>query len=299
MKLITRGFAVVTICTIGFGTIYVVLQPHKVDSLPYFADDRFQIIAHRGGLGLRPENTILAFQNADSLNVDVLEMDIHSSADGELVVIHDDTVDRTTNGVGRVSEINFKQLRQLDAAFNWQNNYGEIPYRGKGIRIPSLSEILKKFSHRRLLLEIKSNDVLTGEKICHSLRQYKMQDKTVVGSFHSKALNAFSLHCPKVPTSASSIHVGTFLLLHYLRLGFLYPNPPSAFQVPEHLGRLRLVDSRFIKQIQSLNSVVHVWTVNQPETMKKLIDLGVNGIITDYPDRLSQLLKRNNGTNTQ
>ena len=86
------------------------------------------------------------------------------------------------------------------------------------------------------------------------------------------------------------------MLLHYLRVGFLYPNPPPAFQVPEHLGRLRLVDSRFIRQIQSLNSVVHVWTVNQPETMKRLIDLGVNGIITDYPDRLSKLLKRNNET---
>ncbi len=296
MILIIRGFAVIIICAIGSGIIFVVTQPQEVDSLPYFADDRFQIIAHRGGLGLRPENTVLAFQNADSLNVDVLEMDVQSSADGELVVIHDDTVDRTTNGVGRVSEINFKELRQLDAAFNWQNDYGNIPYRDKGIRIPHLSEILKKFSHRRLLLEIKSNDVLTGEKICQSLIQYGMQDKTIVGSFHSKALNAFSIHCPKVPTSASSIQVGTFLLLHYLRIGFLYPNPPPAFQVPEHLGRLRLVDSRFIKQIQSLNSVVHVWTVNQPERMKQLIDLGINGIITDYPDRLSKLLNRNNGT---
>ena len=85
MILIIRGFAVIIICAIGSGIIFVVTQPHEVDSLPYFADDRFQIIAHRGGLGLRPENTVLAFQNADSLNVDVLEMDVQSSADGELV----------------------------------------------------------------------------------------------------------------------------------------------------------------------------------------------------------------------
>ena len=119
-----------------------------------------------------------------------------------------------------------------------------------------------------------------------------MEKNTVVGSFYNKSLNIFSEHCPNTPKSASSIEVATFLFFHYLRLELLYTNPPSAFQVPEYLGNINLVDSRFIRQIQDMNSAVHVWTVNQPERMQRLIDVGVNGIITDYPERLNELLKR-------
>lgn len=292
MKKPISYLAFIVPCIFCFFAIYIRSQPSKVENFSYFSDDQFQIIAHRGGLGLKPENTMLAFRNADSLNVDVLEMDVRRSKDGKLIVIHDETVDRTTNGTGLVNKKTVKQLQLLDAGFHWQNNLGDFPYRNKGVRIPLLSEILEEFGHRRLLIEIKSNDELTSIELCHTLQLYGMEKNTVVGSFYNKSLNIFSEHCPNTPKSASSIEVATFLFFHYLRLELLYTNPPSAFQVPEYLGKIHLVDSRFIRQIQDMNSAVHVWTVNQPERMQRLIDVGVNGIITDYPERLNELLKR-------
>ena len=292
MKKQSRYLALIVSCMVCFVAIYILKQPRKVDNFSYFSDDKFQIIAHRGGLGLKPENTMLAFRNADSLNVDVLEMDVRRSNDGKLIVIHDETVDRTTNGTGLVNKKTVNQLQRLDAGFHWQNNEGDFSYRNRGVRIPLLSEILEQFGHRRLLIEIKSNDELTSIELCNTLQIYGMEKNTVVGSFYNKSLNIFSDHCPNTPTSASSIEVATFLFFHYSRLDFFYTNPPAAFQVPEYLSKILIVDSRFIRKIQDMNSAVHVWTVNQPERMQRLIDVGVNGIITDYPERLNELLKR-------
>lgn len=263
-----------------------------VDPHPYFADERFQVIAHRGGRGLMPENTLEAFHHADSLGVDVLEMDIHASADGHLVVIHDDSVGRTTNGSGKVDSLTLDQLQALDAAYNWQSPDGSFPHRGGHVRIPHLEDVLRHFSHKRMLIEIKPNSAQVAQKLCATLARFSMDEKTIVASFHSDALDAFSRACPQTPVSATSSQVGLYALLHLLHLDGAYVNPPIAFQVPERIGALRLVDERFVASVHERAAQVHVWTVNKPDAMQRLIDLGVDGIITDYPDRLLSLLNR-------
>ena len=291
-KILQALFIVIT--TFIFFLLYLSTKPKRNNNSSYFPKEQFLTIAHRGGLGLKPENTMLAFENADSLGADVLEMDVHLSKDGKLVVIHDDTVDRTTNKTGYVANMNFDQLRKLDAAYNWKNKQGQFEYRNQQIRIPKLSEILARFGNKKLLIEIKPDSIEVAQKLCAELMRYDMQEKTMVGSFHSKPLNYFSDQCKTTPTSASSLQVGGFLFLHYLRIGNLYPNPPSAFQVPEHLGSFLLVDKRFIEQVQNLKSLVHIWTVNEPSKMQNLIELNVNGIITDYPNRLKNILNKRN-----
>lgn len=258
----------------------------------YFAEGNFLVIAHRGGRGLMPENTLEAFRHADSLGVDVLEMDLHASADGHLVIIHDATVDRTTNGSGRIDSLSLAQLAELDAGYHWQDQEGNFPFRGKGVRIPTLDTVLSSFRHNRLLIEIKPNSPEVAQQFCATLTRFRMDQRTVVASFHSDALNAFRSACPQTPISATAGQVGLYTILHFLHLEAAYLDPPIAFQVPTHLGPLNLVDSRFIAGVHARNAQVHVWTVNREETMRELVDLGVDGLITDYPDRLLRVLKR-------
>lgn len=263
-----------------------------VPAHPYFADEGFLVIAHRGGRGLMPENTLEAFRHADSLGVDVLEMDLHASADGHLVIIHDATVDRTTNGSGRVDSLTLAQLTALDAGYRFQGEDDSFPLRGKDVRIPTLEAALSSFRHKRLLIEIKPNSPQVARQFCATLERFDMDEKTVVASFHSDALNAFRSACPQTPISATAGQVGLYTAMHLLHLEAAYLDPPIAFQVPEKLGPLQLVDRRFVESVHARNAQVHVWTVNSEEAMQRLIDFGVDGLITDYPDRLLRVLGR-------
>ncbi len=264
----------------------------------YFSDGRFQVIAHRGGRGLMPENTLKAFYNADSLGVDVLEMDVHASTDNHLVVIHDRTVDRTTEGSGRVDSLTLDQLQALDAAYHWKGPEGTYPYRGQGVRIPRLDEVLTNFPHRRMLIEIKPNSAQVAQQLCATLERFDMDEKTVVASFHSDALSAFIKACPQTPVSATTGQVLLYTFLHLLRLDAAYFDLPIAFQVPERAGPLTLVDARFVASLQARDAYVHVWTVNKVDQMRHLIGLGVDGIITDYPDRLIPLVHSSSSEST-
>ncbi len=263
-----------------------------VPTHPYFAAGDFLVIAHRGGRGLMPENTLEAFKYADSLGVDVLEMDLHASADGHLVIIHDASVDRTTNGSGRIDSLTLAQLTALDAGYRWEGPENTFPFRDQGVHIPTLEAVLSTFRHKRLLIEIKPDSPQIARQFCAALEHFQMDQKTVVASFHTDALNAFRSACPQTPTSIATSQAYLYTALHLLHLEAAYLNPPIAFQVPEKLGPLQLVDSRFVEGVHARNAQVHVWTVNREEAMRRLIALGVDGIITDYPDRLLHILKR-------
>jgi glycerophosphoryl diester phosphodiesterase len=257
------------------------------------------VIAHQGGDGLFPSNTLYAFQEAAKLGVDVLELDIHSSQDGELVVIHDDTVERTTNGTGNVSDLTLAELKDLDAGYDWSpERKGEsFPYRGKGITIPTLGEIFQEFPDYRINIEIKQETPSIARPLCDLIQKYEKQEQVLVVSFSDKAMNEFREACPNVVTAGAPGEIRTFYIFHRLFLAGLYRPYADAFQVPEYQGEedtnsLHIVTKRFVQDAQRKNIEVHVWTVDETEDMKRLIDLGVDGIITDRPDRLLELLGR-------
>jgi glycerophosphoryl diester phosphodiesterase len=250
-------------------------------------------MAHRGGAGLWPENTMYAFERAEEMGVDVLETEIYSTADGVLVLIHDSTVDRTTNGSGPVNSFTLKDLKALDAGFNWTTDGGgNFPFRDRGITVPTLEETFAAFPNLRINIDIKQVELSLVEPLCRLIRTYDRTKKVMVASFQSKSLEEFRHRCPEVATSASTREISRFFLMNSAFLARAYNPACHALQVPEYRMGLKIVTKRFVDGSHRRNLKVHVWTVNDTEDMKRLLDLGVDGIITDYPDRLLPLLVR-------
>lgn len=275
-----------------------VFRSQPVPPHPWFAsDDPLLVIAHQGGDGERPSNTMMAFDHAVEIGADILEMDIHSSADGVLVVIHDDTVDRTTDGTGRVNDMTLEELQALDAGYHWPTLAEEAdrtdrPFRGQGATIPALEEILQAFPDKRMVIEIKQPEPPIHEDLCALLREYDMQEKVIVGSFYPAVIYAFRETCPEVATSAVEEEIRPFVILNMVGLSRAYQSYANAFQVPEYGGGLHVVTRAFVEAARVHNIMVQPWTINDAETMQRMIDLNVNGIITDYPSMLLEMLGR-------
>ncbi len=262
---------------------------------PFFAGDgrRPLVIAHRGGAGLWPENTLYAFGRAAELGVDVIELDVRATADGALVVFHDATVERTTEGRGRVGEMTLAELKRLDAAYRWTPDGGKtFPLRGSGVGVPTLEEVFAALPGMRFNIEPKRGTSSLSKALCRVVRERSMSEKVLIASFTQGVLDEFRRECPGVATSAGPAEVSKFLALSETGLGASYSPPMQALQTPEHAGGVRVIDAGFVAAAHERNLRVHAWTVNDPARMSGLAELGVDGIMTDYPDQLMALLGR-------
>lgn len=254
--------------------------------------DEILVMAHRGGLGLWPENTIHGYRKALEAGADVLEIDVWLTRDGVVVVNHDRTVDRTTDGSGPIRDFTLDELKQLDAGYRWSED-DTYPYRGAGHTIPTLDEVLSSFPEARFNIDLKENSDALIDSLCALIDTHDAADRLMIASFHQDVLHRFRERCPGTPTSAGSREIARFLLLSRLRLTFLCGELPfRAFQVPLSAGPISVVTRTFVEAAHRCGVEVHPWTVNDPDDMRRLIDLGVDGIITDYPDRLVDILRR-------
>jgi len=250
------------------------------------------VMAHRGGAGLWPENTMLAFERARDLGVDVIELDVHSTSDEVLVVMHDATVERTTNGVGRINDLTLAEIKKLDAGYRWSNDgMKTFPWRGKGLTVPTLDEVLTRLPAMGFNIEPKQESPSLAKPLCRMIREKGMANKVVVGSFRQTVLDEFRKECPEVATSASPAEVSEFVRIYKGRREAAYSPAMQALQVPEYVAGVQVLDKDFVEAAHLRNLQVHAWTVNETESMKRLITIGVDGIMTDYPDRLKSLLK--------
>ncbi|MEJ7714042.1 MAG: glycerophosphodiester phosphodiesterase [Pyrinomonadaceae bacterium] len=214
-------------------------------------------------------------------------------ADREFILMHDRTVDRTTDGRGAVASLTLRELKDLDAGYGWTPDSGRtFPYRGQGITIPTLKEVFAAFPKTRLNIEIKAVDDPLIQSFCQELRTAKMTHQTLVASFRGSAIAEFRRHCPEVATSASSGEVIKFLALQKIALPQSYNASTQAFQVPVRWSVVNVLTKGFVNGAHARNMQVHAWTIDEPEEMRRLIGLGVDGIITDYPDRLLNIVKR-------
>ncbi|MGE8361102.1 glycerophosphodiester phosphodiesterase [Pseudomonas sp.] len=255
--------------------------------------DRPLVIAHRGGKGLWPENSLFAFERATALGVDMLEMDLHLSADGELVVIHDSTLDRTTNGQGPVAALDLDQLQALDAGYRWTADGGQsYPYRGQGVRIPTFDEVLARFPTTPKVIEIKVPDAGMEARLCDALTTHDQLDRVIVGSFYERSLQLFREQCPAVATSAGPGSVRLLVALNLLGLSSVLSPSYQALQIPERHSGLTVASERLMRTAQARGLNVQLWTINEQPVMRRLLDQGAQGLITDYPDRALQLLGR-------
>ena len=235
-----------------------------------------------------------AFQRAKDLGVDVLEMDVHSTADGVLVVMHDSTLGRTTNGTGPINKLTLSEVKKLDAAYRWSPDGGRtFPLRGQGITLPTLKEVFSAFPDMRFNIEPKQAHPSIVSPLCRMIREHRLMKQVLVGSFNSGVLEEFRRECPEVATSASTTEVRTFLAMNTARVTGVYSPAAQALQVPAYAGGLQVLTREFVEAAHRRNLEVHAWTINELDEMRRMLDIGVDGIITDYPDRLMTLLGRN------
>lgn len=250
------------------------------------------VIAHRGGAGLAPENTLYAFERARDLGVDVIEMDVRSTADGTLVVFHDATLDRTTDGTGRVNEMTLEALKKLDAGYRWSPDGGKtFPLRASNIKVATLEEVFTTLPAMKFNIEPKQLTPSLVKPLCSAIREHAMVDRVVIGSFTQTVLDEFRRECAGVATSAGPSEVGKFLTMYKTGLSESYSPAMQALQVPEYAG-FQVITKEFVAAAHRRNLKVHVWTVNETADMQRLLETGVDGIMTDYPDRLLKLLGR-------
>ena len=276
--------------------ISVIVNPKAPSKLYYDGAATPLVIAHQGGDGVWPGDTMFAFEQAVAIGSDVLEMDAHITKDGEIVLMHDETVDDTTDGTGLIEELTLAEIKQLDAAYEWSIDEGKtFPYRGQGIQVPTLRELFEKFPNMRYLIEIKLTNNPIDKPFCDLIREYNMQEKVIVGSFHDEAMAQFRATCPEVATSGSRGEVTAYVILGKLFLGGFVAPEYQSLQVPWEKSESKgipIMTARFIREAHAKNLHVEPWTVNDPELMKQYIEWGVDGIITDRPDLMIEVLGR-------
>lgn len=287
-----RGLLVVFGLLTALYVYFATLHPHQelADHVFFDAPEPWAI-AHQGGRGLWPENTLYAFDHAKELGVDVLEMDLRATVDGEIVVMHDASVDRTTDGSGRVDQMTLAEVQALDAGYRFTDAPDQFRHRGQGLTVPTLEDVLTRFPDARMILEMKEFTPELATKFCASIKKRRATDRVLVASFGHDAMQTFRNECPNVATSAT-LREGLLLYqLNRMQLASLYRSPAVALQIPEALGERRVLDPRLLTLAAAFNVKVQVWTVNDEEDMKRLLGMGVHGIMTDYPDRLLRVLR--------
>ncbi|MGO4888057.1 glycerophosphodiester phosphodiesterase [Anaerobacillus sp. MEB173] len=268
---------------------------------PFFKKDRPLVIAHRGGAGLAPENTLAAFENAKKLGADAIEFDIHMTKDGHLVVIHDPTVDRTTNGTGRVEELTFKELRELDAGHNFKGEDGTYSFRNQGVNIPTVEEVFDQFSTMKMVIEIKDTNSSAfipsiAQNLWTLIQEYDLSEQVIIGSFDQRIINTFvTISNGEVAVSSGRSEVASLVFSQKFYLNGLYAPSVDAFQIPAKVSILNLADTKLINAAKRRGMDIHYWTINEKTLMRELLDKGANGIITDYPNLLLEVLHEEKG----
>ena len=248
-----------------------------------FATDRPLIFAHRGGAQLAPENTMPAIDNGMRFGADGLEIDVQLSADGVPVVIHDQTLDRTTDRTGLVQSLTAAELARVDAGYRFTVD-GRHPFRGQRVGVPLLDEVLAKYPQTRVIIEMKGGQPALASAVAASIRKAGAIDRSCVGSFYQSSIDAIRAADPDVITSASQREARWTLHRSWVRWPWISRQPYAAFQVPEHAGRMRVVSRAFVRQVHQQGQVLQVWVVNEADQIRRLLDWGVDGIISDRPD---------------
>lgn len=269
------------------------------------------VFAHRGGARIAPENTLLAFERAHALGVDGFELDVRLSRDGDVMVIHDADVDRTTNGSGKVSAMSSAELRALDAGSRFKDSPEGPPIGGAGAtgeagasgdtRIPFLRDVLARFPDEMLIIELKGANPALPPRAFEIVRDAGALHRVCFGGFQRHMLIGIR-RCGRrrtsgrhrdtsdradeqavVCSSASREETRWSLYRSWVRMPWPW-RPYDAFQVPEISKRTRVVSPEFVRAAHARGLLVQVWTVNEEPQMQRLLSWGVDGLISDRPD---------------
>jgi glycerophosphoryl diester phosphodiesterase len=255
----------------------------------FFRAPRRLVFAHRGGGALAPENTLAAFDHGLRLGADGLELDVHLSRDGVVVVHHDRVLERTTNLRGAVAEFTAGELARADAGYHFRRG-DSFPFRGLGIGVPMLAQVLARYPDVPIIIELKVNNVALAAATIAVVGRAGAVDRVCLGSFGMRVLRAARRLEPAIATSAAREEVRWALYRSWCR----WPVSRVAYagyQVPEQAGSTRVVSPRFVDAAHRLGLGVQVWTVDKENDARRLLDWGVDGLITDRPDVIVPVLR--------
>lgn len=239
------------------------------------------LLAHRGACAHAPENTMESFQLAFEQGADGIELDAKLSADGEVVVIHDGTVDRTTNGRGRVSQLTLAELRSLEAGSFFSEKY-------RGAKIPTLDEVFGAFG-KRGIINVELTNYYAGrddlaEKVCALVRKHGLEARVIFSSFSAFSLKQAAAFLPRVPRGLLAF--GGWLGAWARSFGFMFGDYQALHPY------LTDVDLRQVQRVHRLGRRIHVWTANTEEAVLRLKEWDVDGIFSDDPQTARRALGR-------
>lgn len=256
---------------------------------PHLDGARFYVSAHRGGALLWPEHTMLAYDNAMAAGSDVLELDVHATADGVMVLMHDDVVDRTTDGTGTIKDLTWAELSALDAGYWFTSDKGaSYPYRGTGLTVPTMEEVLAAFPEALFNVELKQSDPSLVEPMLAMLEAYDAHDRVVMTSFEDQVLWDIREADPTMLTGFGALE-GVDLFFWPEEDLDSYEPPTPYFAAPVEYAGL-IMDTAMVAKANAAGVRIHAWTVNDADQMREVIDMGVQGIITDDPVTLRSIV---------
>lgn len=235
------------------------------------------------------------------MGVDCIETDVHLTADGEVVIWHDDRVDRNTNGTGKVGELTLEAIKSLDAGFRFTPDGGQsFPYRAAGIRMMTLDEALEALPDAKFNVDMKSKGKRTVEACAACVRRHQAQDRILWASFHHANLTYFRSLVPEAATSFSKVEALEIVLSAHVHAPIRrFSKRAQALQVPVKHSIIQVISPPLLKHYQQAGLIVQVWTINERPVMEELLDMGVDGIFTDDPRLLLDTLHaRNSGGRT-
>lgn len=270
-------------------------KPQKREGKKALQFDHPIVLAHRGGAHLAPEHTMLAFDKATELNVDGFEIDIRLTKDEEILVFHDESIDRTTNGTGLVANLTLEEIQVFNHGYNFQDLDGYYPYRNDNLDAVTLRELLEKYPTTLVNIDIKdAPDTYEGSlmpsKLWRLIEELDAIDRVVVTSFYVEQVDRFNLYAQnRVALGAGETEIRLAFTSFTSQFGHLYHPKVDVFQIPVKSGVISLDSPKFIQFLDKLNIPVHYWTINDLVSMNRLIRAGAKGIVTDRPD-LAQVI---------
>lgn len=266
---------------------------------PLFEGPPPRVFGHRGAAGLAPENTLPSFALGLALGANVLELDVHGSKDGVIVVFHDPTLERTTDGEGDLKDHTWNELQKLDAGYHFTRGGGDFPYRGHSVRITSLEGLFTTHPTAQFNIEIKQEEPAIVEDTIRLIRGLGIESRVLLAAEHDSIMQSIRQHAGEIPTSASTGDVVDFI--GRVQSGSLDGYKPAfrALQIPPRFGDIELASPDTVRVAHSLGIEMHIWTINQPDEMRELVALGVDGIISDLPGLAADVLRTDAQTATK
>lgn len=267
-----------------------------ISSKPFFQSAKPLNFGHRGFAGQYPEHTLLSYQKAIAAGADVLELDVRLTNDNVLVLIHDETLDRTSNGKGKVKEKSLDEIKKLNVGCKFsldQNGITCFPFKDAKFKIPSLAEVFNEFKQYRFNIDVKQHEKKVCEALFQLIKEFKMSEQVLVASDDYATINNFRiLSKGEIATAASFREVGNFMLFKSINNLKRFHLEADALQIPEKYFGIRILTESLIQEAHKKNIAVHPWTINEKADMERLLRWGVDGIITDFPDILNIMLNK-------